>query len=127
MHRAPRVIHLSLDPLQIYWVGKGGKRKWINLNDVVFLRCGVFISNTNVCVLVIALNNSNFKSQFSYPAEGFKKSGVPSNCECYVSMGMNEDDRESLDVEFSSPDHARLFASVMESILPNLVGKEAKA
>jgi hypothetical protein len=42
-------------------------------------------------------------------------------------MGMNEDDRESLDVEFKTAEHARLFVAAMEPILPNLVGKEAKA
>jgi hypothetical protein len=65
--------------------------------------------------------------QFSYPAEGFKKFGVPAKCDCYVSMGMNEDERESLDVEFKTAEHARLFVAALEPILPNLVGKEDKA
>jgi hypothetical protein len=55
------VIHLSLDPLQIYWVGKGGKRKWINLEDVIFLRSGVFKNDSDVSSLQ---NITNFNNSF---------------------------------------------------------------
>ena len=43
-----RVILLSIDPLQIYWVGKGGKRKWINLSDFVVLKKGAYTSDSDV-------------------------------------------------------------------------------
>ena len=45
-----RVILLSADNLQIYWVGKGGRRRSLNLSDAVSLTKGDS-SNSEVCAL----------------------------------------------------------------------------
>jgi hypothetical protein len=102
-----RILILNLDPLEIYYVGAGGKRKSIRIDSIRSVSRGQ--------------NNSSF------PSPAFEKeASLASASRCY-SFNVVDDSRETFDIELRSEEQADIFAVVMNSLIPKGVGRQDKS
>lgn len=109
---AARTLILHSDPLEISWVGKGGKRNQINLNSVTAVRTGFLPSE-----------GTSITSEH-YPSEVFRKNGVPANANLYVSLyveGEEADGRTTFDIQTGSPSETKKLHAILMEICPNIV------
>lgn len=108
---AARTVQLAADSLELIWVGKGGKRNHIDLNDVVAIRAGVSPENSDLL-------------DDCFPSETFKKHGIPGNGNLYVSLYLGEGDwsgRTTLDIQTATPADTKRLHAVMMAICPKAV------
>ena len=108
---APRTLILSTDPLELYWVGKGGKRNQLDLGFVTAVRTGFLLSEGS------ELTDDHL------PSDIFKKHGVPGNANLYVSLHLEGEPngRKTFDVETGSAAEAKKLHSILVEICPNVV------
>jgi hypothetical protein len=107
-----RTLVLSTDPLELFWVGKGGKRNQINLNCVMAVRTG-FLPSEGADV-----------QADHFPSEVFRKNGTPGNANLYVSLYLDGDEahgRTTFDVQTDTPSEAKKLHAVLMDLCPNIV------
>jgi hypothetical protein len=109
---AARTLLLLTEPLELAWVGKGGKRNQIDLNSVVAVRTGFLPSE-----------GSEITADH-FPSDAFRRNGIPGNANLYVSLYLEGDDtqgRTTFDIQTATPADAKKFHSVLMVTCPNVI------